>query len=104
MDPPQLISTANQPPGRPLAVCWIALLPTSLAMQSTSSRAGHSGSSDDSHRRNSEGSWRRPWNIRCRRRSCVSGWLLEGQRCPKASLAIFPPLEAPLPGIGSWIF
>jgi hypothetical protein len=50
-----VISTANQPP-RPLAVCLMALLPSSVATLNTSSRAEQPGRSEDNHRRNAESS------------------------------------------------
>jgi hypothetical protein len=63
MGPYQVISTANQPP-RPLAVCWIELLHSSVATVARSSRAGLSGSRDASHRRTMP-SWRAsPGNTR----------------------------------------
>ena len=46
----RMTSNTKWPP-RPLAVWRMALAPSSVAIQSTSSRAGQSGSSDSSHRR-----------------------------------------------------
>jgi hypothetical protein len=69
--PDQATSTANRPP-RPLAVCTIALLASSLATLITSSRAGHSGSSHLSHCRSALSSCSCPAKTR-RHRSCDSG-------------------------------
>jgi hypothetical protein len=64
----QVISTVNQPPGRPLPVCLMALLPSSVATVARSSRAEHGGSSSLSHRRNAA-SWRSsPGNTRRHRK------------------------------------
>lgn len=64
----QVISTVNQPPGRPLPVCLMALLPSSVATVARSSRAEHGGSSSASHRRKAASWHSSPGNTRRHRK------------------------------------